>query len=84
MKVDGGQHSEQVVYDSERNEWLERQGFRILRFWNNQVLKEIDGPMLQHGLQELHNHQLIVPARKKDWPDPERLEIRFKEFKLTG
>ncbi len=38
----GGQHSEQVVYDSERNEWLERQGFRILRFWNNQVLEEID------------------------------------------
>jgi len=42
VEVDGGQHSEQVVYDSERNEWLERQGFRILRFWNNQVLKEID------------------------------------------
>jgi len=42
VKVDGGQHSEQVVYDSERNEWSERQGFRILRFWNNQVLKEID------------------------------------------
>ena len=42
VEVDGGQHSEQVVYDSERNEWLERQGFRMLRFWNNQVLKEID------------------------------------------
>jgi very-short-patch-repair endonuclease len=42
VEVDGGQHNEQVVYDSERNEWLERQGFRIMRFWNNQVLKEID------------------------------------------
>jgi adenine-specific DNA-methyltransferase len=42
VEVDGGQHNEQVVYDSERSEWLEKQGFRILRFWNNQVLKEID------------------------------------------
>ncbi len=42
MEVDGRQHNEQIVYDSERNEWLQRQGFRILRFWNNQVLKEID------------------------------------------
>ncbi|OGP73174.1 MAG: hypothetical protein A2V86_14845 [Deltaproteobacteria bacterium RBG_16_49_23] len=42
VEVDGGQHNEQVIYDSERNEWLERQGFRILRFWNNQVLKEND------------------------------------------
>ena len=49
-----------------------------------QVLKEIDGPMLQHGLQELHSQKLIVPSRKKDWPDPERLEIRFKEFQLAS
>ncbi len=43
VEVDGGQHNEQVIYDSGRNEWLKKQGFRILRFWNNQVLKEIDG-----------------------------------------
>ena len=43
VEVDGGQYNEQVIYDSERNEWLKKQGFRILRFWNNQVLKEIDG-----------------------------------------
>jgi len=43
VEVDGGQYNEQVIYDSERNEWLKKQGFRILRFWNNQILKEIDG-----------------------------------------
>ena len=42
IEVDGGQHSEQVVYDSDRNAWLEAQGFKILRFWNNQVLKETE------------------------------------------
>jgi very-short-patch-repair endonuclease len=42
IEVDGGQHSEQADYDSERKEWLEGQGFRVLRFWNNQILKEIE------------------------------------------
>lgn len=42
VEVDGGQHSEQVAYDSERSAWLGAQGFRILRFWNNEVLKEIE------------------------------------------
>lgn len=42
IEVDGGQHSEQMAYDSERNTWLESQGFCIFRFWNNQVLEEIE------------------------------------------
>jgi len=42
VEVDGGQHNEQVAYDSERSTWLETQGYRILRFWNNEVLKEIE------------------------------------------
>jgi very-short-patch-repair endonuclease len=42
IEVDGGQHSEQVSYDLERSAWLEEQGFRVLRFWDNQVLKETE------------------------------------------
>ncbi len=42
VEVDGGQHSEQVAYDKERSAWLEAQGFRVLRFWNHEVLKEIE------------------------------------------
>ena len=41
-EVDGGQHSGQQKYDSERDDWLESQGYRVLRFWNNQVLNEIE------------------------------------------
>lgn len=44
------------------------------------ILTEIDGPMLRHGLQGLHREKLVIPSRKKDRPDPERLESRFKEF----
>ena len=42
IELDGGQHSQQVVYDSQRSRQLEAQGFRVLRFWNNQVLEEIE------------------------------------------
>lgn len=42
VEVDGGHHSDQVGYDSERTLWLQEQGFRVLRFWDNQVLKEIE------------------------------------------
>lgn len=42
IEVDGGQHSEQIDYDSERDAWLETQGFRMLRFWNNQVMNELE------------------------------------------
>jgi putative restriction endonuclease len=44
------------------------------------ILAEIDGPMLRHGLQGLHRGKLVIPSRKIDRPDPERLESRFKEF----
>ena len=42
VEVDGGHHSQQVDYDSSRTAWLEAQGYRVLRFWNNQVLGEIE------------------------------------------
>lgn len=48
------------------------------------VLHEIDGPMLKYGLQSLENSQLILPIRKKDWPDRERLEDRFERFLKAG
>ena len=41
VEVDGGQHVDSVS-DTERTKWLEHRGFRILRFWNNEVLNETD------------------------------------------
>jgi very-short-patch-repair endonuclease len=43
IEVDGGQHSVAVEKDDERTAWLKARGFRVLRFWNNQVLEETDG-----------------------------------------
>ena len=42
IELDGGQHQERIAYDNIRTEWLASQGFRVLRFWNNQVLEEIE------------------------------------------
>lgn len=44
VEVDGGQHNEplQAAHDSERSAWLEQQGFRVLRFWDHEVLKQIE------------------------------------------
>jgi very-short-patch-repair endonuclease len=42
IEIDGGQHSEQATYDEERSVWLRRQGFHVLRFWNTEVLQNIE------------------------------------------
>ncbi|MCX6272126.1 MAG: HNH endonuclease [Bacteroidetes bacterium] len=44
------------------------------------ILEEIDGPMLKYGIQSMDKQRIILPNRKSDWPDKERLEIRFSEF----
>jgi len=38
IEVDGGQHAEQVTYDDARTRVLAAAGYRVLRFWNNDVL----------------------------------------------
>ena len=45
IEVDGGQHErdETRQKDRKRTTWLEDQGYRVLRFWNNDVLKNCDG-----------------------------------------
>ncbi len=42
IEVDGGQHDEKKVYDIKRDKLLEGKGFRVLRFWDNEVLRDID------------------------------------------
>ena len=43
VEADGGQHHENKKYDDARTLWLNSQGFRVLRFWNNEVLANIEG-----------------------------------------
>jgi len=42
VEVDGGQHAIEAHRDAKRTAWLESQGFRVMRFWNNDVLGNTD------------------------------------------
>jgi adenine-specific DNA-methyltransferase len=42
VELDGGQHTERQRYDERRTRWLEQHGFRVLRFWDNQVFRELE------------------------------------------
>jgi very-short-patch-repair endonuclease len=40
VEADGGQHAQAQAYDEARSAALAREGFRVLRFWNHQILTE--------------------------------------------
>jgi very-short-patch-repair endonuclease len=42
IEVDGGQHLEQKEYDAERTAYLESRGYEVLRFFNNDVINNIE------------------------------------------
>jgi len=44
------------------------------------ILSEIVGPMLEHGIKEMNMTKLWVPQVPSAKPDPARLELRFQEF----
>ncbi|CAI8018516.1 Uncharacterized protein HI_1162 [Geodia barretti] len=41
IEVDGAQHMERADYDVDRTTWLASAGYKVIRFWNNQVLEEM-------------------------------------------
>ena len=45
VEIDGGQHAEEEAgkRDERRAIWLQERGYRVLRFWNNEVLANVDG-----------------------------------------
>ncbi|MFE7407280.1 HNH endonuclease [Isoptericola sp. NPDC057559] len=49
-----------------------------------QLLEETDGPMLKHGLQEMHGRQLSLPRRRPDRPDRDHLAWRYELFCAAG
>ena len=43
IELDGGQHSTQTEYDNQRTKILNQLGYRVIRFWNNDVLQNLEG-----------------------------------------
>lgn len=42
IEVDGGHHADQVQEDLQRETWLKAEGYRVLRFWNYEIIKDLD------------------------------------------
>jgi very-short-patch-repair endonuclease len=54
IELDGSQHLEQQEYDQERTKYFESLGYRVVCFWNNEVMNNIDGVILAiiHALED--------------------------------
>lgn len=65
VEVDGSQHGEErSAHDLERTAWLESHGFRVLRFWNNEVLGNLEGVVrrITEVLEEQRHRSAPPPA----------------------
>jgi putative restriction endonuclease len=51
---------------------------------NQALMEEVDGPMLKHGLQEMHGLSITVPRSRSSRPDPARLEVKYEEFRRAS
>lgn len=61
IELDGGQHAEQRARDAQRSAWLQARGFRVLRFWNDQALKETNA-VLEFVLRHLSENPSPQPS----------------------
>lgn len=52
VEADGGQHAEREAEDADRTAYLEDLGYRVLRFWNHEILNKTDA-VLERILREL-------------------------------
>jgi very-short-patch-repair endonuclease len=43
VEIDGGQHDPSSLREAERTAFLQNEGYRVLRFWNNEILQNLDG-----------------------------------------
>jgi len=66
IELDGAQHGEAVNQrrDEARTRWLEKEGFRVLRIWNNEIVQNIEGVM-EKIYAEIHGAPLADPAPLK-------------------
>lgn len=63
IEVDGGQHSVNKEKDNKRDKWFKEQGFKVLRFWDNEVLTNIEG-VLEVLRDSCLNHPPLNPSHQ--------------------
>ena len=78
IEVDGGQHAVETKKDTERGEWLRSQGFKVLRFWNNEVLTNTQGVLEEVRINCL-SHPPLNPLPSREGEKREKLPSREGE-----
>ncbi|WP_430980894.1 endonuclease domain-containing protein [Stakelama marina] len=65
IEVDGGQHASQTEQDRDRSRFLEAEGYRVIRFWNNDVIERVEGVVteIERVLVEMPSPN---PSRKRE------------------
>ena len=63
VELDGGQHAKQKAYDKKRDTFLKDKGYRILRFWNNEIFENCFG-ILESIYAALHHHPPLEGGSK--------------------
>ena len=63
VELDGGQHAKAIEADEERTRIIEAHGYKVIRYWNNDVMENLDGV-----LEDIRNHLRI--ARNLQIPPP--------------
>ena len=68
IELDGGQHAKQQAYDARRTRYLEEYGYRVIRFWDNEVLGNIEGVLasILQALEPPHPCPLPGGARENE------------------
>ncbi len=66
IELDGGHHAEQVEADERRTRYLTERGWRILRFWNNEVIDNVDGvvTIVLAAVAQAATHPRPLPFRE--------------------
>lgn len=72
IECDGSQHIVQEAYDDKRTQWLKSQGYNLLRFWNSEVLENLNGAL------ELIYKSVTPPLN----PLPQGEGTKSKEYEL--
>ena len=65
VEVDRGQHATSAQDDAARTRYMEAQGFRVIRFWNNDVLANIEGVVAEIE-RALADRPSPDPSRKRE------------------
>jgi very-short-patch-repair endonuclease len=65
VEADGGQHGEAIDYDEARTRYLEARGYKVLRFWNDEIMRNLNGVVttILNALVDLR----AIPPLPPEW-----------------